>query len=204
MDNQGGAAAVAAAIVNINNMDEYLERTIGVANQGMRNKLITNGFTDLDAIVRMKRSDVKETCLAIRKTTGPAASREVSMVIQKRLEMLVSYVHYIYITNRTLDYNSAELDQLQSVSTWMDQLGSDPDEETVQVYRDNLNKRVWFESINTFLASKKGSSGMPIAYLTREDRNPPAADPGLGLPSFHQDLASRGRTRRSQLHILWG
>ena len=57
----GGAAAVAAAIVNINNMDEHLERTIGVANQGMRNKLITNGFTDLDAIVKMKRSDVKET-----------------------------------------------------------------------------------------------------------------------------------------------
>ena len=82
----GGAAAVAAAIVNINNMDEYLERTIGVDNQGMRNKLITNGFTDLDALVRKKRSGVKEACLAIRKTTGPAASREISMVIQERLE----------------------------------------------------------------------------------------------------------------------
>ena len=163
----GGAAAAAAAIVNTNNMDEHLERTIGVANQGMGNKPVTNSFTDLDATVTLKRSDVKEACLAIRKTTGPAASREVSMVIQKRLEMLVSYVHYIHITNRTLDYNTAELDELQSVSTWMDQLGDAPDEETVQVYRDNLNKRVWFESINTFLASKKGSSGMPIAYLTR-------------------------------------
>ena len=55
--------------------------------------------------------------------------REVSMVIQKRLVMLVSYVHYMYITNRTLDYNTADLDVLQSVSTWMDQLGDDPDEE---------------------------------------------------------------------------
>ena len=126
MANQGGAAgaaAVAAAIVIINNMDEYLERTIGVANQGMRNKLITNGFTDLNALVRKKRSGVKEACLAIRKTTGPAPSREISMVIQERLEMLMSYVHYMYITNRTLDYNTANLDVLQSVSTWMDQLG---------------------------------------------------------------------------------
>ena len=190
-----GAAAVAAAIVNINNMDEYLERTIGVTNPGMRNKLITNGFTDLDALVRKKKKDVDKACLAIRKTTGPVASREISMVIQERLEMLVSYVHYMYITNRTLDYNTAELDELQSVSTWMDQLGDDPDEETVQVFRDNLNKRVWFESINTFLASKKGSSGMPIAYLTRENRNPPAALCGthtmlrqrtcqLGLPAW--------------------
>ena len=98
----GGAAAAAAAIVNINNMDEHLDRTIGAANQGMRNKLIANGFTDLDAIVRLERGDVKEACLAIRKTTGPAASREISMVIQERLEMLVSYVHYVHITNRTL------------------------------------------------------------------------------------------------------
>ena len=89
----GGAAAVAAAIVNINTMEEYLERTIGVTNQGMRNKLVTNGFTDLDALVRMKGSDVEAACHAIRKTTGPAASREVSMVIQKRLERLVFYVH---------------------------------------------------------------------------------------------------------------
>ena len=68
MANQGGAAgaaAVAAAIVIINNMDEYLERTIGVANQGMRNKLITNGFTDLDALVRKKRKDVDKACVAI-------------------------------------------------------------------------------------------------------------------------------------------
>ena len=40
------------------------------------------------------------------------------MVIQERLEMLVSYVHYMYITNRTLDYNTADLDVLQSVSTY--------------------------------------------------------------------------------------
>ena len=111
----------------------------------------------------------------------------------RSLFTLVSYVHYMYITNRTLDYNTANLDVLQSVSTWMDQLGDDPDEETIQVYRDNLHKRVWFESINTFLASKKGSSGMPIAYLTRESRNPPAVDPGFGLPNFHLDLARRGR-----------
>ena len=134
MANIGGAAgagAAAAAVVNINTMEEYLERTIGVTNQGMRNKLVTNGFTGLDALVRMKESNVEATCQAIRKTTGPAASREVSMVIQKRLEMLVSHVHYMYITNRTLDYNTATLDELQSVSTWMDQLGDDPDEETV-------------------------------------------------------------------------
>ena len=57
-------------------MEEYLGRTIGVPNQGMRNKLVTNGFTDFDALVRMKKSDVEDACQAIRKTTGPAASRE--------------------------------------------------------------------------------------------------------------------------------
>ena len=52
------------------------------------------------------------------------------MVIQERLEMLVSYVHCMCITNRTLDYNIADLDVLQSVSTWMDQLGDDPDDQS--------------------------------------------------------------------------
>ena len=47
------------------------------------------------------------------------------------------HVHY----QQDLDYNTATLDELQSVSAWMDQLGDNPDEETVQVHRDNLNKR---------------------------------------------------------------
>ena len=159
---------------NIATVEEHLEQVIGVTNQGMRNKLVANGFTDFDALVRMKKSDVKDTCLAIRKTAGRAASGEVSMVIQRRLEMLVSHVHCMHITNRTFNFNTAALDESQLVSTWMDQLDEDPDESTVQVHKDNLIKRVWFESINTFLASKKGSSGMPIACLTRENRNPPA------------------------------
>ena len=50
MANLGGAGAGAAAVADINTMEEYLERTIGVTNQGMRNKLVTNGFTDLDAL----------------------------------------------------------------------------------------------------------------------------------------------------------
>ena len=118
-------------------------RTIGVTNQGTRNKLVTNGFTDFDALVRMKKSDVKETCLAIGKTTGPAQSREVSMVILKRLEMLVSHVHCMCITNRAFNGNTATLDEPQLVSAWIDPLGDDPDEETVQACKDSLNKRVW-------------------------------------------------------------
>ena len=156
---------------NIAAVEEHLKRVIGVANQGMRNKLVTNGFTDFDALVWMKKSDVEAACQAIRKTTGPAASGEVSMVIQRGLEMLVSHVHHMCITKRVFNFNTAALAQLQLVSTWMDQLGDDPDEGRVPAHRDNLNKRVWFESINTFLSSKKGSSGMPIACLTRENSN---------------------------------
>ena len=63
MANLGGAAgAGAAAVVNINTMEEYLERTIGVTNQGMRNKLVTNGFTDLAALVTMDKERVEQTC----------------------------------------------------------------------------------------------------------------------------------------------
>ena len=124
-------------------MHEHLEQVIGVTSHGMRNRLKENGFTDLDVLVTMDRERVEQTCSTIRKsTTGPAATREVTVAIQSRLVKLVAHAKCMHITQRALDYNAAPLVQLDSVATWIDQLDGDPDEGTVPAYRDNLNKRV--------------------------------------------------------------
>ena len=114
------------------------------------------------------------------------------MVIQKRLEMLALHVHCMHITNGALDLAVMLLEVLDRVSAWIHQLGSYPDEEIVPVYRENLNKCSWLEFIKTFLSSKKGRSGLPMVHLTRENRVPQEDDPGVGLSSFNEDLASRG------------
>ena len=95
---------------NITTMHEYLEQVIGVTSHGMRNGLIENGFTDLDALVTMDKERVEQTCSTIGKsTTGPAATREVSMVVQSRLVKLVAHAKYMCITQRALDYDAAPL-----------------------------------------------------------------------------------------------
>ena len=50
---------------NINTMHEYLEQVIGVTSHGMRNRLIENGFTDLDVLVTMDKERVEQTCSTI-------------------------------------------------------------------------------------------------------------------------------------------
>ena len=74
---------------NINAMHEYLEQVIGVTSHGMRNRLIENGFTDLDALVTMDKEGVEQTCSTIRKsTTAPKGSPELELML-KRVEKQV-------------------------------------------------------------------------------------------------------------------
>jgi hypothetical protein len=57
------------------------------------------------------------------------------------------------------------------------------------------NRRDWFESILSYLAAKKGKSGVPLTYVvsTTGVIDPVIPYPGFGLPSFDEDLAKRGR-----------
>ena len=91
--------AEAAAVAPPATMLEYLERVIGVTNQQMREKLVGHGIDSMESLVSMKKSDVEKACSAIRKSpTGPVASRDVTMVIQTRLEKLLLHVKYKYLT----------------------------------------------------------------------------------------------------------
>ena len=49
-----------AAPVAIATMDAYLEQTLGVANQGMRDKIVAAGFTNMDVLV--KKADTLPDC----------------------------------------------------------------------------------------------------------------------------------------------
>ena len=74
------AAAAAPA-----NMNEYLEQTLGVTNEGMRNKLHDSGFRTLDALVNKPKDFARQACQTIRKSrTGNAGTREVTMEIEPK------------------------------------------------------------------------------------------------------------------------
>ena len=45
--------ADADAPAAIATMDAYLEQTLGVANQGMRDKIVAAGFTNMDVLISL-------------------------------------------------------------------------------------------------------------------------------------------------------
>ena len=127
----------------------------------MRQKLIQHGFNTLESLLLMDEKQVDKICGAVRKgATGQANARDVPVVIQTRLMWVVLHTRHRYMTQRPLEFNNAPLEQLQEVAMWVKQLDEDPEEDTVLVYKDSLNKRAWFESIQLHLSVKKGNTGM--------------------------------------------
>ena len=183
-----------AAAPAIATMDAYLEQTLGVANQGMRDKIVAAGFTNMDVLVKKADTFAHQACQTVRKSsTGQAASKDVTMAVEEALSKLVLVCKYRYITQRPLAYNQATLDNLDIVWDWFSQLEDDPSEDSVPNFTDSSNRKQWFESITGYLAVKKGKSGVPLLYVIRQDSNLPADDPGFGLPTLNEELVTRGR-----------
>ena len=79
-----------AAAPAIANMDEYLENTLGFTNNGMREKIIAAGFTNLTALVKKPDTFAHQACQTVRKSsTGQAASKDVTMAVEEALSKLV-------------------------------------------------------------------------------------------------------------------
>ena len=187
-------AAAAAAPVVMNDMNAYLEQTLGIGVQGIRQKIIGAGFTNLDVLVKKDDKFAHYACQTIRKSsTGPAQHRDVTMAVEEHLKQLVKYSKLRYMIQRPMDYPSATLDNLELVEDWFNQMEEDPSEEQVKDFTDGGNKRYWFESIVAHLSVKKGKSGFPLSYVIRENSELPAEDPGFGLPSLSDEVESRGR-----------
>jgi hypothetical protein len=79
-------AAAAAAAAALATMDAYLEQTLGFAIQGMREKIISEGFRDLDRLVRQDKVWVKSVRLSINgSTTGHAVAKNITTIEQGEL-----------------------------------------------------------------------------------------------------------------------
>ena len=189
---------MAAAAGAVANMGQYLNQVLDIQPAGKRNKFADAGVTTMNALVRKDFKFASKAAMTIRKsTTGADTARDVSLENENRINQLVLYCKFRYMVQRDLDFASATLENLQEVSDWFNQLENDPEDDLVSNFTDNSNKKEWFESINAYLGLKKGkSSGVPLLYVIREERElpDPADDPGFnGYPSLNDELARRGR-----------
>ena len=73
-------------------MPDVLLRVIGVASQGMRNRLVAMGFRDLRSLVDKGDDYAHKTCTLMRKSAGgQPAEKNVPMLIEEDLKKMVRY-----------------------------------------------------------------------------------------------------------------
>ena len=67
-------------------------------------------------------------------------------------------------------------------------IGSPPKLTDIRTVRSTL------EDLDNYLRRRLGTSGLPLAYVTREDIAipAPADDPGFGMPDFTSEMVRRG------------
>ena len=177
-------------------MDQYLDQTLGIAVAGMRQKIINEGFRNLRVLVNKDKAWVESLRLSIKKsTTGNAAHRDITLAQGELLWSLVAWSKMRYMTQRPLVYADATLASITAVFDWYEELEAELPDTSVATFSPNINRRSWFESIQSFLGTKKGKAGVPLTYVLSSTGviDPAVPDPGFGLPSFQEDLATRGR-----------
>ena len=177
----------------IDDMDDFLYYVLEVDNEGMRELILYEGFRSLRALLRKDEKWVAQSRLNVRKSpVGDPHAKNMSSEHELNLWRAVLWAKYSYITQRELDYNLVTWGSLQRVHEWFQDLEVELADTTVATFTASLNKRTWFESIESYLHAKKGSAGFPLTYVIS---NPSTVDRDDPFPreDFHTDLATRGR-----------
>ena len=145
---------------NIANMGEFLYYIMGVEDDDMSDKIRAEGYNNMEALLKRDKKWVTQLRTRINKsTTGTPESKDMTTQHEESLWKAVVWAKYTYITQRDLDYNLATFDAIEMVYEWYDELEEELSDTTVATFTSKLNKRTWFESIDTYLGAKKGKHG---------------------------------------------
>jgi hypothetical protein len=157
-------AAAAAAPVT---MDAYLQVTLRITNANMREKIMGEGYRSLDVLVKKDKDWVRDLRISIkRSSTGNAASREVTLAHKESLVMALLWASKLrYLTKRPITYADATLNSITEVADWYNAQEAELPTDSVPTFSASLNRRDWFESIQSYLAAKKGKAGVPLTYV---------------------------------------
>ena len=161
-------------------MNAWLQAHGHAPNGGMRNRIINAGFADQASFVRKKEDDIKRALSMIRNSPAPVAARDVSMRTEERLTKLMYFTIMWYKTGRAMDLAQATPARLDDAYDYMLTLADDPSDDEVPAFTGKKIVR-WFEALDSYIMDKKGTSGLPLGYLIRENAAVPAVDPGFGM-----------------------
>ena len=203
-DTESNASSDASTVepgsaFELDDMDEFLYYILEVENEDMRGLIQREGFTSFKAVLRKDEKWVSETRNYIRKSpTADPQARDMTSEQALNLWKAILWAKYAYITQRPLEFNLATRRSMERVYEWYKDLEAELPDTSVATFSSSLNKRTWFESIESYLQAKKGAAGFPIKYVVSTtgavDRHNPPAMP-VRKDDFKDDLAKRGRHR---------
>ena len=174
----------------------YLENTVQITRDGMRDLIIDNGYNSSRALITKKDDFVSKMCFYIRKSAGTAAERpdkNITVETDHRLSRLQLFTKYCYMTERDVDLTTGPtLEVLDSLGTWFDLQPEDPKDDPVKNFKEGTNMKIWFQSISHHLGNVKGASGFPLLYTIRDEKDLEEVDI-TDATDFDGDIAIRDR-----------
>jgi hypothetical protein len=96
-------------------MDEYLEEVLDIDNEHVRTKIIHEGFRSLDILVKKDEAWVKALRQSIKKSTGNAAARDITLEHEEGLVKTMLWAKLRYITQPPLTSADATVDSITEV-----------------------------------------------------------------------------------------
>lgn len=189
-------------------LDAYMQNTLLIADQEVRNALGLQGLLTFDDFTDLTDEEIENICEKVRKPGGtivnpnaaiagqpptiPNPGVLISQLTEKRLKMLAYYMMHLRRVQRLpINVNEATLARLASVYLLKDYDETEDDLELPMKFSKIESARLVTENLDDYLLRKKGVQGTPLAYVTRETVPLPTVDPGFGLPTFVQEMVQR-------------
>ena len=184
-------------------------------DQPLRNDLVDyQGFGNCANYYKKNDDDVKTAIKAMTSSSGMVANPlhpgpgqqpfipnrgfQVSAFEATRLKQVVFYCRYLHIVQRTFDPANTAVADIELVWEHRNAIKLYENEHQAPTkWNKNILMKSQFDMMEEFFSLKLGQNNIPYNYIIRTDAVPPAEggpdDPGLGQPTFMEELTSRAR-----------
>jgi hypothetical protein len=195
-------------------LNRYLEDILGIGDQAARDAINAQGLDTFEDFLLLEEKDIEDVCSNVRKPGGvipnpnydpanvvagvpatiPNPGIQLGHIYEKRLKLLRYYLHHLERIQQTMNPATANVGRLTSCYRLKDTEDNAEDLELPSKLSRIEKVRDVLEDMDNYLVRKLGSSGLPLAYVVREEVAVPigALDPGYGLPTISEEMIARG------------
>ena len=157
------------------------------------------GLTTVSQLVDLRDEAVSNLCKAVRRPGGVVAGggvnpgQPVSILAEENLKLTCYFArHRIRVSHDTVP-NDITMVNITAMRELRDFETSHEDPEVPEVDERDWPKTI--DAIREHLANCYGTTGIPLAYVIRENVNPPAADPPGGYDTEEEEMIARAPHR---------